>query len=48
MVFFMSNKNKTYNRKKVVALFFFCVITFFLLFVRLIQLMIFQSAYYTD
>ncbi len=44
----MSNKNKTYNRKKVVALFFFCVITFFLLFVRLIQLMIFQSAYYTD
>lgn len=44
----MSNRNKTYNRKKVVALFFFCVIIFFLLFVRLIDLMIFQSAYYTD
>jgi len=44
----MSNKNKTYNRKKVVALFLFCVVTFFLLFIRLIDLMIFQSAYYTD
>ncbi len=44
----MSNKNKTYNRKKVVALFFFCVITFVLLVVRLIDLMILQSAYYTD
>lgn len=44
----MSNKNKTYNRKKVVALFFFCVITFVLLFVRLVDLMIFRSAYYTD
>ncbi len=48
MVFFMSNKNKTYNRKKVVVLFFFCAVTFFLLFVRLIDLMIFQSGYYTD
>lgn len=48
MVFFMSNKNKTYNRKKITVLFFFCVITFFLLFARLIDLMIFQSAYYTD
>ncbi len=44
----MSSKNKTYNRKKVVALFFFCMAAFFLLFIRLIDLMIFQSAYYTD
>lgn len=44
----MSNKNKTYNRKKVVTLFFFCAITFVLLTVRLVDLMIFQSAYYTD
>lgn len=47
-VAFMSNKNKTYNRKKVVTLFFFCAITFVLLTVRLVDLMIFQSAYYTD
>lgn len=44
----MSNKNKTYNRKKVVALFFFCLASFLLLSVRLVDLMIFQSAYYTD
>lgn len=44
----MSNKNKTYNRKKVVVLFFFCAATFVLLSVRLVDLMIFQSAYYTD
>ncbi len=44
----MSNKNKTYNRRKVVVLFFFCAITFLLLSVRLVDLMIFQSAYYTD
>ena len=44
----MSNKNKTYNRKKVVVLFFFCAIAFVLLSVRLVDLMIFQSAYYTD
>lgn len=44
----MSNKNKTYNRRKVVVLFFFCTITFLLLSVRLVDLMIFQSAYYTD
>lgn len=43
----MSNKNKTYNRKKIVVLFFFCAIAFALLFVRLVDLMIFQSAYYT-
>ena len=44
----MSNKNKTYNRRKVVVLFFFCAVTFLLLSVRLVDLMIFQSAYYTD
>ena len=43
----MSGKNKTYNRKKVVLLFFSCMIIFALLFVRLVDLMIFQSAYYT-
>ncbi len=44
----MSNKNKTYNRKKVVVVFFLCMATFVLLGVRLADLMIFQSAYYTD
>lgn len=44
----MSNKNKTYNRKKVVILFFFCMAAFLLLSVRLVDLMIFQSAHYTD
>lgn len=44
----MSNKNKTYNRKKVVVLFFFCLFCFVGLTVRLVDLMIFQSAYYTD
>lgn len=43
----MSAKNKTYNRKKVVTLFFACMIIFVLLLVRLVDLMIFQSAYYT-
>lgn len=44
----MSGKNKSYNRKKVVILFFFYMITFLLLSVRLVDLMIFRSAYYTD
>lgn len=44
----MSNKNKTYNRKKIVVLFFLCAVTFILLGIRLADLMIFQSAYYTD
>ena len=48
MVFFMSGKNKTYNRKEVVVLFFFYMAAFLLLSVRLVDLMIFQSAYYTD
>lgn len=44
----MSNKNKTYNRKKVVVVFFLCMAAFILLGFRLADLMIFQSAYYTD
>lgn len=44
----MSNKNKTHNRKKIVLLFFLCMAAFVLLGVRLADLMIFQSAYYTD
>ncbi len=44
----MSGKNKTYNRRKVVVLFFFYMAAFLLLSVRLVDLMIFQSAYYTD
>lgn len=44
----MSNKNKTYNRRKVVVLFFFCLLSFAGLSARLADLMIFQSAYYTD
>lgn len=44
----MSNKNKTCNRKKVVIVFFFCLISFVGLSVRLVDLMIFQSAYYTE
>lgn len=43
----MSNKNKTYNRKKVVIVFFLCIAAFILLGVRLADIMIFQSAYYT-
>lgn len=43
----MSNKNKTYNRKKVVVVFFLCMAAFILLGVRLADIMIFQSAYYT-
>lgn len=48
MVFFMSGKNKTYNRKKVVVLFFVYMVSFLLLSARLVELMIFESAYYTD
>lgn len=44
----MSDKNKTYNRKKIVAVFFICGISFILLCGRLFYLMIFESAYYTD
>ena len=44
----MSGKNKTYNRRKVVVLFFCCMAAFVLLGIRLADLMIFQSAYYTD
>ncbi len=44
----MPEKNKTYNRKKIVAVFFICAVSFIALSGRLVQLMIFQSAYYTD
>ena len=41
-------KNKTYNRKKIVTVFFFCLIIFVLLFIRLVYLMMFRSEYYTE
>lgn len=43
----MSNKNKTYHRKKIVVIFFFCMAAFVGLCFRLAQIMIWQSAYYT-
>lgn len=44
----MSEKNKTYNRKKIVVVFFLCAAAFLVLIVRLVQLMIFESSYYSD
>lgn len=41
-------KNKTYNRKKIVTVFFVCLIIFVLLFTRLVYLMMFRSEYYTE
>ena len=41
-------KNKTYNRKKIVTVFFLCLFVFILLTVRLVSLMIFDSEYYTE
>ena len=41
-------KNKTYNRKKIVTVFFVCLIIFVLLFIRLVYLMMFRSEYYTE
>ena len=41
-------KNKTWNRKKIVTVFFICVAIFFVLTGRLIYLMVFQSEYYTE
>ncbi len=41
-------KNKTYNRKKIVVTFLICATSFFLLSIRLVQLMVFESAYYTQ
>ena len=41
-------KNKTYNRKKIVTVFFVCLAIFILLTVRLVYLMVFNSEYYTE
>ncbi len=41
-------KNKTYNRKKIVTVFFLCLFVFLLLTVRLVFLMVFDSEYYTE
>ena len=41
-------KNKTYNRKKIVTIFFVCSLVFLLLCVRLAYLMVFNSEYYTE
>ncbi len=41
-------KNKTYNRKKIVTAFFLCMIIFFGLTLRLVYLMVVDSAYYTE
>lgn len=41
-------KNKTYNRKKIVTIFFACLIIFLILGGRLVYLMVIQSDYYTD
>ncbi len=41
-------KNKTYNRKKVVTVFFICFAAFLLLAGRLVYLMVFRSDYYSE
>ena len=41
-------KNKTYNRKKIVTVFFVCLAIFILLTVRLVYLMVFNSEHYTE
>ncbi len=41
-------KSKTYNRKKIVTIFFACLIIFVVLSGRLVYLMVFQSDYYTE
>ncbi|MBD5461956.1 MAG: hypothetical protein HDR24_02675 [Lachnospiraceae bacterium] len=41
-------KSKTYNRKKIVTIFFACLIIFVVLAGRLVYLMVFQSDYYTE
>lgn len=40
-------KSKTYNRKKIVIIFFACLLVFVILAGRLVYLMVFQSDYYT-
>lgn len=41
-------KNKTYNRKKIVTVFFVCLSLFLILAGRLVYLMVFHSGYYTE
>ena len=41
-------KNKTYNRKKIVTVFFLCMFAFLGLMGRLLYLMVADSAYYTE
>lgn len=41
-------KNKTWNRKKIVTVFFICIAVFIVLTGRLVYLMVFQSEYYTQ
>ncbi len=41
-------KNKTYIRKKIVAVFFLCAVMLILLFVRLLYLMVFESGHYSE
>ncbi len=41
-------KNKTFNRKKIVTVFFVCFFVFLLLLGRLVYLMVFHSEYYTE
>lgn len=41
-------KNRTYNRKKIVTVFFLCLLVFLGLMGRLIYLMVVDSAYYTE
>lgn len=41
-------KNKTWNRKKIVTIFFACTVIFIILAGRLVYLMVFQSDYYTE
>ncbi len=43
-----SLKNKTYNRKKVVTVFFICFMAFLVLSGRLVYLMVFRSDYYSE
>ncbi len=41
-------KNKTYNRKKIVTVFFVCLAVFLMLMGRMVYLMVFSSEYYTE
>ncbi len=41
-------KNKTYNRKKIVTVFFICLTAFLFLMGRMVYLMVFSSQYYTE